>query len=286
MLIKSDTRNLFNRWVIYFAISLALFGSNYLGWSDTIRQPVEQITVPVKEFIWQQSTKITNQFRWLAFWYQGDQELQKLRRSYQEQAALIAKIGELENENANLRKLMGADLPGNWKFAPAKVIGRDNYEIYINQGEKHGIQTGMMAILPPIGESNLGILIGKVSQTLPGQSQITTVMAPNTRVPVMIRDKQTYQQVAEGLLFQENNQLSIKKLLPDEKIQTGDLVITKGEAGLPRQGGTEAGWLPDIPIGIISEVIFELENDLYQQANITWLAAGETLDRVFVVTSW
>lgn len=278
---KSDTRP--TSWLILFGISCLLVAIDYLGGLTSIKNIVLIPVDPVKFAIWNQSQKATDKLRWITYWQTGQKDLQQLQRAYQEQTELFSQVAQLKQENQQIRKMLGADLPSNWKYLPAQVVGRQGTELSINQGEKRGISEGMMVIMPPISGSNRGILLGRVSKVEDRQSRVQSIEDPRTSIPVNIFQKKTATQVAEGLLVYENNRFMVKKLLPDEKIQVGDIVVTKGEVF---DSGLNTGWLSGIPIGVVTEVNFENDSDIYQTANVKWLAQDQPLFQVFVTTDW
>lgn len=271
-----------NWWIILAIISGVLILADYNNYAQPLWKSTEQVTVNVKQFIWSQQNQLAHKFDWWNYWRQGQSELQTLRRAYQKQATISAKLNQLQQENQQLRQLLGADFPSNWKFTPVLVIGRSGQQIIINQGSSHGIQTGMMAVIEPDQNSNQGILIGQISQVHPRQSWVTTINHPNLRIPIQIIDSQTAQNTATGLLINQNGQLKVDKLLPDEEIQVGDIVTTKGQTDT----ANDSIWLPDIPIGVITQVKFEKETDLYQQAQVNWLANDRQIENIFVITDW
>jgi rod shape-determining protein MreC len=278
-----QSRSLTTIWFLLILISAGLLTLDILRFTYPLWQVAETVIVPTKQLIWQQNHRLATRFQWLGYWQAGQQELQKLRRNYREQVNLTTQVAQLREENFHLRRLLGSGLPNTWKFYPAKIIGRSGGQIIINQGEHSGLRAGMMVIAAPTEKTDKGILIGKIASTHPRQSQITTIMSLETRIPVIIRQPDSLEIIGEGLLIQENQQLLISKILPDENIQAGQLAITKGEAtGDPPL----TGWLPDLPIGVISQVSFTKETDLYRQAQVTWLTDIHELNTVFVITEW
>ena len=240
--------------------------------------------MPIKSVIWSQYDLVWE--RW--FWWQeqkaGQEELARLKVKMGEEAVLVAEVAQLRQENEQLRRLLGAAFPAKWQFLPSRVAGWSAGRMMINQGADQGLQTGMMVVAAPAKNSNLGVLIGRVERLHPQQAWVQTIKSQDLKITVEIRDGETANHVGEGLLNWEAGELRLGKLLPDETIKAGDVVLTSGEERFDIETGR--GWLAGIPIGIVNEVSFERETDVYQTSKVSWLVDESNLKQVFVVTSW
>lgn len=277
------TRKLLSWWVAIVLATGVLIGAERLHWTLRVWTTSEFVTVPVKRWIWQQQASWQQQFAWWDYWRSGQTELVRLKRALRDQAGLVSRLGEAEAENATLRKLLGAPLPGNWQFLPAKIVGREAGSLVIDQGANQGIEMGMTVVANADQDPNTAALVGRINQVHPGQSWLQTVVSSDSRTPVLILDAASGQQRGVGLLRWETGELKVDKLLPEEKVTIGDVVVTKGEAFNPQ---TASGWLADIPIGVVTEVSAVRETDVYQQAKVSWLVDENSLERLFVVTKW
>jgi rod shape-determining protein MreC len=168
-------------------------------------------------------------------------------------------------ENEKIKKLLGSPLPAKWQFLEARMISQTE-PIKINKGKAHGVVEGMMVI-------SENILIGKVVSIEESFSVIEKVDSPSLKIPVVVKKLGQGSIQARGLLSgQYKNKLFLDRVLQGEMIQKGDLVVTSGEEG----------WLPDLLIGQIEEVIPK-SAELYQRAQVSSLLDLNQLRIVFVV---
>jgi cell shape-determining protein MreC len=278
------SRKLLSFWFLLLMGCVIFVGMERLGWSGMVWQVSEQVTVPVKSVIWGQYDLVQDRLGWWQYWRSEQEELVRLKFVMREEVLLVAEVAELRKENEELRRLLGATFPGYWEFLPSKVVGWSAGQMVVDKGFDQGLQAGMMVVAAPQKDSNLGILVGRVSRLHAQQAWVETVQNQDLIVSVKVRDGKTTGEVGEGLLSWRAGELQVDKLLPDEPVKVGDVVLTSGEEGFDIEAGR--GWLAGIPIGVISEVSFERETDVYQQAKVSWLIGSNELDQVFVVTGW
>jgi len=283
MLTSTNYRKIFTTWLSFAFASLVLIGLEQLNLTAPIWSVTELLTIPVKQNIWHQQQSIQQRFSWWQYWKQGQEELIRTKRALQQRAINATQIGELKTENQNLRKLLGVPLASNWKFLPSFVVGKNNHQIIINKGQKHGVKQGMMVISISDKSTNMGILVGRIKRVNPRQSWVDTLTSEEIRVPVDIRDQINGKQTGEAILSWSANTLKAQKILPEEIIKIGDIVVTQGQAFQPQ---SNSGWLAGIPIGVITQINFERETDIYQQALVNWLTDIKQLDQVYVITEW
>ncbi len=277
-------RKLISFWFSLVMVGVILVGAERLGWSQPIWQVTERVTVPVKSMIWSEYDGLKRYLSWWQYWRQGQQELVRLKQVLSGEAGQVSELVELREENQRLRKLLGADFPSDWKFLPAEVLKYSGGEMVIDRGEKQGVQVGMMVVAAPGAGSNLGILVGKVVRIHPQQAWVETIDNQDLRLEVDIADQDSGKRIGEGLLVWESGRLKITKLLPGETVRAGNVVMTGSNQGFDVENGE--GWLAGIPVGVINQVSFEKETDVYQQAVVSWLVEKSGLDQVFVVTGW
>jgi rod shape-determining protein MreC len=198
---------------------------------------------------------------------QNDQEKKlfllegKLRQLAVEQNQLSTCL----EENEKVKKLLGSPLPAKWQFLEARVSSQTE-PFKINKGKVHGVGEGMMVI-------SENILIGRVSSVEENFSLFEKVDSPSLKIPVVVKKSGQASIQARGLLSgQYKNKLFLDRVLQGEMIQKGDLVVTSGEEG----------WLPDLLVGQIEEVVPK-SAELYQRAQVSSLLDLNQLRIVFVV---
>lgn len=201
--------------------------------------------------------------------------LKNWRRNYKQKLDLEKQVrvlavqsGDLATcleENAAMRRLLGASLPPSWHFIPAKAIGE--YErLKINIGEKAGVKPGLMVI-------SENVLVGKVERVEKYFSLVVLATDPGLKIPVIVRSPQKEGIKGRGIIsgyFKER--FVLEELLKSEAITEGDLVFTSGEGE----------WLPDLIVGQI-EKIEESQGKVFKKAWATSLVDWQNLRNIFVV---
>jgi len=170
-----------------------------------------------------------------------------------------------QEENEKIKKLLGASLSAKWQFMEAKVIGI-NEKMKIDKGAKAGLQPGMTVV-------SENVLLGKIETVVDNESSIQMVYEPNLKIPVVVKRPNQAGVQARGLLTgQYKSKMILDRVLQAEDLQKGDIVTTSGEEG----------WLPDLVIGQIEEVMPK-SAEVYQKAQVSGLLDYQQLRIVFVV---
>lgn len=235
-------------------ISSLIFLFDNKGWVAQIKNIVSKPVVSAEGWI----------FRGLR---QGEKEKkilileEKLRQLAVEQNRLSACL----EENEKARRLLGAPLPAEWKFLEARVVGISE-KMRIDKGEKEGVKLGMMVI-------SENILIGKVILVEENVSLVELIDNRNSKIPVVVKHPGSGGIQARGLLFgQAKNNLLLDRVLQNEDVQKGDLVVTSGDET----------WLPELLIGQIEEVLAK-STEVYKKARVSPLIDYRGLRIVFLV---
>lgn len=206
-------------------------------------------------------------------YFSSKSEFQKKIRELEEENRRFAAdqnaLSSCLEENAKMRRLLGAPLPAKWKFLPAKVVGVSE-EMRIDKGEKDGLKKGMIVV-------SENILVGQISEVGENFSMVQMPITSGVKIPVIVRrptNPQTEVIQARGLLVGQSGGLILDRVLQNEEIQKGDLVIT---------GGSE-DWPADLLIGQIGEVLPK-SAQIYQKARVKPLIDYNNLRIVFVIIS-
>ena len=169
-----------------------------------------------------------------------------------------AQIKELQSANAKLKSeltvktdVQGAlkqlqdnlDLAGrgNYKVAPARVIGRGSASTFsqtitIDKGESSGIRRNMTVI------SENG-LVGVIKTTTSSSAVVLLMSDPTFRVGVRVGRNQS-----NGVLIGGGGSLYTVELLdPAGSIQIGDSLVTLGS-------GNNRPFIPGLPVGVVTRV--------------------------------
>ncbi|RHW38681.1 rod shape-determining protein MreC [Lysinibacillus yapensis] len=173
------------------------------------------------------------------------EENQRLKMRLEDFAVLQAEVNTLQSENKSLQELVDKqDSLREYDPLKATVIARnpDQWEekIILNKGSSHGVKLNM-AVMTANG------LIGKISLVTPFTSEVELLHSnnPNNRVSAIIQGKK---EDVFGLLEGydvERNELILKRIDSNFKINEGEKVVTSGLGGIFPKG---------ILIGEVTEV--------------------------------
>jgi len=136
----------------------------------------------------------------------------------------------------------------------------------IDLGRKDGVEKGMTVVTE-------NIYVGQIISVGERDSLVQLPNDPNSKIPVAIKQPGSPGIHARGLLVgQFGGKLVLDRVLQEEDIRQGDLVVTSGEEG----------YLPDLVIGQIKEVLPGTA-EIYQQAIVSPLIDYSSLRFVFLV---
>lgn len=180
-------------------------------------------------------------------------------------AVLEGQMATLKKENSDMRRLLGAPLPGNWQFQPAKAIGFDKGTLLLDKGLKENVVLGQAAVFE-------NIFVGKVSSSGEHLSRLETPQSPNLKIQVVVRTLNQEGVTGRGLLTFQGGKIILDRVLPEEQIREGDWVLTAGSFGVP----------PDLLIGKIGK-IEKKSSSLFQKAEVLPLLSYGKLENVFLV---
>lgn len=248
-------------FLIFTFLSLLLILFDNLGIFRPVKRGVEAMVVPIKAGVYGLRLK-------------GDRLVSPSvdqSSGEREKADLEARISILKSENEAMRRLLGTPLPPAWKFQPARVIGLPSGEsLQIDQGQDEGIVKGMAVVLE-------NALVGKVDKAGQHFSSVLLPSSSGAKILVITRSSQNSQTAgikARGLLVGYGGKVSLERILNQEPLEEGDLVLTAGDEELPA----------DLLIGKVGK-IWKKEGEIYQKAEIKPLIEPGVLETVFVIIS-
>lgn len=208
-------------------------------------------------------------------------ELSQLRKDYEELSKKLSDYEQMRRSNADIRKenerlkeQLGFATSLEEKNYPARIISRDNDNLYatitINKGSVDGIRKNMPVIAYQNGNSGL---VGKIVQVGAFTSQLMPVYNINSIVSCRIQNTRDL-----GLVSGNGSQDSflkmnyIRKRVLDE-LHYGDVVVTSGE---------NSNYMNDIPVGTISRISIVEYNSLLD-IELTPVIDFSRLENVVVV---
>ena len=224
-------------------ISLLLFFFSTKVWFAKILGIFSKPLLPIEKVLLSTYQKGAGWTTYFATLKAKDQQIFQLQGRLNQLASEQNQLNSCLEENEELKKLLGAPLPANWKFMEARVVGISE-RMRIDRGQKDGLKEGMMVI-------SENILVGKVVKANENDALVQLLSDTNLKMPVVVKKSSPDKNKpiggiqARGLLLgQGGEKLLLDRVLQSEDIQKGDLVVTVGEEG----------WLPDLLVGQIVDV--------------------------------
>ncbi|RMG90827.1 MAG: rod shape-determining protein MreC [Zetaproteobacteria bacterium] len=166
--------------------------------------------------------------RWMqdaSLWFEERQQLQQeyavLKQRLEQQAAIIQRTHSLEEENRQLKALLGiANIEGfNWQAT--KVLGRSPDTM-----SQRLLVQAPHARIDDVVVSSEG-LVGLVVEAREGYAVVRTILDASLSVPVTLPGSHL-----AGLVRGQGNELVIDFLPWDEAPKVGDVFVTSGAGGL------------------------------------------------------
>jgi rod shape-determining protein MreC len=179
-----------------------------------------------------------------------------------------ASLAEAARQDLRLQKLFGFQQQYVSKTVAAHVIGTSGTDLsrvlYIDKGTSNGIRTDMPVITPD------GV-VGKVRDVFPHTAQVLEINDLTSGLGVILTETRL-----RGILRGNTaGQTEIIDILPDERIQSGERVVTSGGDQIYPRG---------LPVGIVERVVSDPERNPYVAILIRPAVNLSRLDEVLVIT--
>lgn len=262
---KSNSLYLF---IFYFLLSLLIIFADKRGFLADLHRFAQGFTIPVESRLFALRRTLISPFSVLFSTGDKDKRIQELEK---ENALLLGQLSQLksvEEENEKARHLLGASLPPSWRFEPARVVSSFASRIYLTADFKPKQGTPVIT-----SQEKSGVLVGQVKKVLGEKIEVILSTSDLFKTTVLVRDKETGERRAAGILVGQAGRLKLEQVLTSETVEEGDMVVTSGE-GLP----------PELLIGFISKV-FE-NHGTFQEAEVNYPVDLAKLDFVFLVTKF
>lgn len=194
-----------------------------------------------------------------------------------ENSFLVSQISELkdvEKENLEIRKLLGTNLPPSWKISVGEVVKRDGDFLTIVTDSQSKID--QIVLLSNIEASQgperlIGVYVGKVEK-LGDYISVALPTSPSSKLEVVIRSADTFDQVAMGILEGKGGRILLDQVLSSENLKPGDWILTRIK-GDPRS---------ELLVGRITQEI--TSRDLtFKKAEARLVFDQDKLDKVFLI---
>lgn len=262
----STKSNGFYLFIFYLLFSIFIIYADSHGFLADLHRFAQGFTTPVESRLFALRRTLTSPFSVLFFAGDKDKRIQGLEK---ENALLLGQLSQLksvEEENEKARHLLGASLPASWHFEPARVVSSFASRLYLTADFEPKQGTPVIT-----SQEKSGVLVGQVESVLGGKIEVILSTSDLFKTTVIVRDKETGERRAAGILVGQAGRLKLEQVLTSETVKEGDVVVTSGE-GLP----------PELLIGFISKV-FE-NHGTFQEAEVNYPVDLAKLDFVFLVT--
>lgn len=258
----------------YLFVSLSLFFLDSKALFVPLHGIAQTVTTPARSWLYQ--TRI-NLLAPLSGFNASIQTTQKLVEQELVNAQLLSQISHLravEEENDQMRRLLGADLPPEWKFEPGRVVGATgDFLTAVSDG---AVEKGTPVIVSQeVKGASAGIFVGKTQNFIGREGKIIMPTNAGSKVPVIVRDAGTRDRQASGIVMGKGGRMLIDQVLSSESLKEGDLVLTSGEGGLP----------PELLIGYVGQV-YSIPGAAWRQADVRSPVDISKIEYVFFVTRY
>lgn len=239
--------------IVLLVISFFLFVLDRGGALTGVRLVVQRLGIPVEVSI---NSYANSMFK--------NQIVEELRNQNQELEAKLSKLTDVEKENTDLRNQLNTPLSSKPSLLPAQVLST-TYAYIIDKGSNDRVTEGMMVVYKDI-------YIGKIVKV---QATTSRVLLPTDKESII--EARTVETNARGLVNGQTSAMTLTEVLPTEKLDKDDTVVTLGslnENGL--------GVSPGMVIGKV-DTVRKSDNSLFQEAKVTPVVNYKALNTVFIV---
>lgn len=262
----------------YLILSILIWVADSRGILAPLHRLVQTFTIPAQSKLYQTKQNLIAPFSWFSHKNQTTQEIEKLRQDSSSLLANLHGLKNVEEENRNLRRLLGASLPPSWKFSPAKVVWHESDVLILTSDFLP--QVGMAAVAPPESDkARTGVFVGRVFKVSDKRIEVLLPTGRDSKIPVTVNNTDGGR-TASGLLVGKGGKAMLDQVLTSETIGGGYAVLTSGADGLP---GGKAGLPPGLLLGRIEKVLPE-ESGTWKQAEVELAVDIEVIETVFFVT--
>ncbi len=240
-----------------FLLQLPIF-RNVTGFFEKVFQPVQGATISFYSFFLPNNTT----------------ELQQLRSENQKLQHMLVDQKEILKENAALQDQFKQSSADTSHLMPAKIIGLSSFvpgvtqvdEVIVDKGSKDGIAKNMVVITKDT-------IFGKVTDVSPHLAKVSLVTSKGTTVTA----KTTNTEALGIINGKGNTTLSFENVILSDKLEIGDIVVTKGD--IDSKG---FGYPPGLIVGKIISVD-KNPSALFQSGEVNFAIDAAKLTTVFII---
>jgi rod shape-determining protein MreC len=197
---------------------------------------------------------------------------EELRRENDSLRRQVQTLGEIGDENLQLRQLLGLKEHVAFHTVTARVIGRDASNWWKSIQIDHGTNDGLREKLAVI---NADGLVGKIVSVTKGESRVLLLTDPNCKVSALLQNTRE-PGVAAGVetSFRFSPRCVMTYVNRDAKIKLGEPVISSGLGGVFPKG---------ILVGTVNTAQLNKQTGMYQDVDIKPAVDFRRLEEVLVI---
>lgn len=253
--------------VLALVVCAVLVFSNPRGFFDPLRGFLLTLTLPFQRLAYQSTRWTGETFSFLSSIGDIKKDNEDLSRENNSLAAEVARLKEVEAENADLRRQLDLAPRDKFSLIGGFVVGQDSQGseswFLFDHGAHSGIVLGMAVIV------DNGIIVGRVSEVYPTSAKVQLLTDSNSSVNVT--DVETGAKgIARGVY---GLGLVMDMVTQSDQLNPGDTVVTSGLGGTV-PNGLLVGRIKDIKVS---------PDRLFQVATIIPRTKYSALDVVFAV---
>lgn len=212
-------------FVLFLSLSFLTLFLDSRRFLESPKVLIFNLTLPISNslYVW----KGLGFTQYLPFLKEKQKEIDIL---YQENIFLVSQLSQdkkLEEENTQMRRLLGTNLPPSWKFLPGEVIFRQGDLLTVSfEDEAEEDELVVLPKLDNLEESArlIGLYVGKIK----GRGKLVRVELPtnpSSKVEVVVRSKDNFERQAWGILEGRGGSLILTQVLSSENLGVGDWVL-------------------------------------------------------------
>lgn len=258
------------RIVVIAAIGAGLVALGALGRLGPVGTAVGVVTMPITRSLHAIGAGVSGQFGVIGSARNLSGDNAKLRKENADLRAALASASAASVELVAIKKELGLRQLAGKRLVPADVVSTqpDSYRsfITINRGKADGLGIGMVVVVN-------GTLVGKITSLDQLTAKVLVVTDPTFKVAgQVLAEDDGATGIVKGSI---GGGLVIEKIPQDQKIKTGDTVITSGLGGDIIKGYS---------LGTIQSIT-RADNGVFQSATMTTPVQIGQLQTVFVVAN-
>ena len=254
------------RLFVFVTLCLALLVADLrFRYLEVMRNALSVVTYPLQMAAATPADFVRNASHYFATLIEVQRDNADLRRQQLSSGERLLRFELLEQENAQLRDLLGMSRRVEVKSIAADILynAPDPFsrKVILDRGTQQGVEAGL-AVVDAKG------VIGQVTRVHPVQSEVTLLTDRNQSIPVTV-----VRNGVRGVLFGTGRgRLEMRFVLADADIREGDQLVTSGLDGV---------FVPGLPVATVVGV--DRISDAFARIDCEPLANIETSVQVLVI---